>query len=109
MTSMKEQLVALREGQLLRQLEGPCPRCAFSRLIVFRSADRIERVELVDECPEEMRTVDRILYCPNCGALHEIGGETTYPQSGVVGIPEPVDEADVIPLRSIPWLTKKKM
>jgi hypothetical protein len=106
------------EAQLVRQLEGPCPRCSFGRLVVF-TGDRVlgnvepvaryEMVVDVDdfhyESPEEIRRVDRLIYCPNCGALHEVGGETHYPQSGVVGIPGPVDGADVVELYPS-WLRK---
>jgi hypothetical protein len=118
----KGQIDALREArekrerdseeQLRRQIEGPCPRCAFGRLIVFRNAERIERIELVTDAddfhgdyPDATQTADRLIYCPNCGALHEVGGHTHYPKSGVVGIPGPVDGADIVELYPS-WLRK---
>lgn len=126
----KEQIDALRKAReerarkeqesLQRQIEGPCPRCAWTKLIVFRSElgedrcrDNLARIELVADAddfhlgpaPVETQYADRLIYCPNCGALHEVCGETHYPQSGVVGIPGPVDGADVVELYPS-WLRK---
>lgn len=109
------------EDKLRRQLEGPCPRCSFHPLIVYfhrgdLDSDGVDRHELVTEVGKELDAefeapectqfdLERLIYCPNCGALHEIGGETHYPQSGIVGKPAPL--AEVIPFASIPFLTGK--
>lgn len=91
-----------------RQIEGPCPRCSHTPLTLYDNELAMEpginRYDLVRtttsdavyEVVEWTRSVDVLIYCPNCGALHEIGGETTYPDSGVKGLPKEEPESDVI-------------
>jgi hypothetical protein len=94
-------LDAAEEAMLRRQLAGPCPRCSHTPLVVYMHGadldnEDVDRIELVTEKILDQphtdavctSTADRLIYCPNCGALHEIGGETHYPQSGVVGGPQ---------------------
>jgi hypothetical protein len=107
------------ERTLRRQIEGPCPRCSHTPLVVYHNHLAMEpgvgRYDLVVselthhgtslaiapvsvgrlEAVEWTRSVDALIYCPHCGALHEIGGETNYPQSGKTGLPQEDEARDI--------------
>src|ERR1041385_9093335 len=89
-----------RTERLRRQLRGPCPRCDPTDLIVYGAYEEYEPEDIVrygfvePNEPGYVTQVGRIIYCPNCGALNEIGGETHYPQSGKTGLPQ--EKADEV-------------